>query len=181
MLTHAPPTLTPAVQRFVQRERAQGAAWWHGNPTADATFTDPTPGLEGLWLADRPQAALWYATHPATGLGELLAVQVTGPFPSLRDPAVLRTLCGHAGLNPREVRRDHERGTLYLTHQAVICQAAQRLYPGLLLRDDTQGAHWSLVVWDQERARVTGRFRFSPDLSPPVCPAPMPCALEVHP
>ncbi|MFC4424828.1 hypothetical protein [Deinococcus navajonensis] len=113
-------------------------------------------------LADRPQAALWYATHPATGAGELLAVQAQGPFPSLRDPQVLRTLCPQAGLNPRDVRRDHERGTLYLTHQAAICQAAQRLYPGLLLRDDTQGLHWSLVVWDPERVRVKGRLRFQP-------------------
>lgn len=157
-----PPEFTSELRRFVRDQRAQGAAWWHGNPTQEDVFHDPTPGLEGLWLADRVQAALWYTTHPETGTGELLAVQASGPFPALRDPAVLRRLCEQAGLDPREVRRDHERGTLYLTHQAAICQAAQREYPGLLLRDDTRGPHGSLVVWDDRRVRVTGRYAFTP-------------------
>jgi len=158
----------------VRDQRAQGATWWHGNPTRAAAFHDPTPGLEGLWLADRVQAALWYATHPASGTGELLGVQATGPFPALRDPAVLRRLCEQAGLDSREVRRDHERGTLYLTHQPALCQAAQREYPGLLLRDDTCGAHVSLVVWDDRRVPVTGRYAFTPGRVTTTFSSPMP-------
>lgn len=159
---YPPLDFTPDLRRFVRDQHAQGAAWWHGNPTQEDVFHDPTLGLEGLWLADRVQAALWYATHPATGTGELLAVQAVGCFPALRDPAVLRRLCQKAGLDPREVRRDHERGTLYLTHQAALCQAAQREYPSLFLRDDTRGAHGSLVVWDDRRVQVTGRYAFTP-------------------
>lgn len=164
MTAEAPPFPPPpvaAVRGFMQEHTRPGRrTWWHGTGGDEAFFTDAA--LPGVWLADRPGAALWYATHPATGRGALLAVKTTGPFPDLRRPEVLRPLCDLAGLDPQHTQRAHARGTLYLHGQAQLLQAAATRYPGVVMLDDTNGRHLSLVVWDRARVHVLGRHIFSP-------------------
>ncbi|ULH18286.1 hypothetical protein MF271_22755 (plasmid) [Deinococcus sp. KNUC1210] len=63
-------------------------------------------------MSGRFATALWYATHPATGQGRLMAVRVTQASPSLDDPAVLHRLCTLSELDATCVRNDPWRAVL---------------------------------------------------------------------
>lgn len=144
----------------LRRFRQVRGAWYHGTDDPNGAFQRDGEH-PGIWAANCLQSALWYAHHPVRpGVVYTLTLP---DLPSLVCAATLRELSVAAGLSVKAVRRAHQAGTLYLSDQERLCEAARAAgYAGLVMRDFTERAHLSAVLWTA-RPQVTGGFALEVD------------------
>ena len=156
LLTHTEPALYIAhLSEIRSIATAHDCRWFHGSDDPQHGFASD-PAHPGIWTANSLLAALWYTQKPGQDSASLHLVRGPHRLPSLNATQTMRELCEEACVPYREARRDHEKGTLYLTHQRALCDAAQRLgYPGLLMRDHTRSRHLSAVYWTRMPRVIT--------------------------